>query len=499
MSPPTDLSDGVLADRIRVACAAHVRDLVVDDRPFDPSRPRLDGVPLRAPGSGRRPPSRRDKRLLVGAAVVLLVVGAVVVTRRSSDDPQPVTVTPSVTTTVPFDGGVELPEVAAPSALSPLGLHLAAVERWIQPPSTSDRTQLFGTRTEGVKVLVSADPRLVVGVGAQTVVRGQPAWIEPAPGLGPTGTTVVWEEGGATLSAQSVGLADADLVQLLDSLTRRSADPVQGFDPPAGGEVIDLGEAGPERTPASITELTYREPEPGSKAGSVQELRIRTTTNAATAASPLQEPSVAHLQARLANASDEERDAPSVRSHSASYDRALIIGPGRADVTIEVAEGRGTEEDLAAVAIGLRWVRDDDIDELRDSLDAQLAGSHRLASDDLGAGVVELWGEPGDPAVCLLVDGIRRCSRAEEAGTMAVSALLAGHWYLGLASASGVDLTVGQASATGTAATGERLASRSKAVPSGDRTLTLVAVPDEVHEVVAGSGAGARAVPRPRS
>lgn len=212
---------------------AKADQLVVGDDPFPDT-----AVGRVAPTRLRTPPARRRRVLAAAALVVVLAGGALIGLRRGADtDRHAAMRAPDawLDETVAFGPGDDGWQLA--------GVHLT--EASDADPVT---WQLFGARDE-----VPVPRGLLVGtvhgrwsVPSQSLpftIHGQAGTIGPPldPSL-PTGTSeAVWGVGEVWYRALAVGLTDAQMLAVLDSLVPRAG--AVGFDPPADGSLALLDES----------------------------------------------------------------------------------------------------------------------------------------------------------------------------------------------------------------------------------------------------------------
>ncbi|HEX5946410.1 MAG TPA: hypothetical protein VFY82_09040, partial [Acidimicrobiales bacterium] len=233
----TDLSDDVLVDRLVRAFDAEVAEVRASDEPFAPV--------LRGEADLPAPRGRGWRRPVMTAAAAVTVVGLAVGTvaiwsANDSDDPPAGNSPPDVetgdeadvppATLTPPDG------VLAPTTV-PDDLTLWAVD-WMETPGGVMFTQQLFQRADGGGLVIEVQPDKGYGgstSGDPLTVRGLPATSMDAKEFPDTDTALFWSEG-AHMTATYSGLTEAEAVALLDSLTWRSGDRMQGFAPPADGE-----------------------------------------------------------------------------------------------------------------------------------------------------------------------------------------------------------------------------------------------------------------------
>jgi hypothetical protein len=258
---PDDVSwdgpDPALDARIGATLSAHADELVIADRPFDPSR-RADVLPAGAISTAalldpEQPAAADEVRLLdpvgaparpgrgplvwVAGVAAAVVVAAVIVaiggTRESG-------------LSTDGDGAplVGPDTVWVPSSV-PEGLQLWDVGAGVEtrlPTSQRVSLQLLESTTDDAALLVGISAH-EVGTqysGSQLSARGTTVWSEPPSADFATVPLVElqWTEADVDVNAMSRDLDDAATVALLDSLTYTDPDdPLAGFAAPAGWTV----------------------------------------------------------------------------------------------------------------------------------------------------------------------------------------------------------------------------------------------------------------------
>lgn len=244
----TDLNDGVLAERIRAACDAQSSAVAVADQPFDPGAGSSTGLPA-APS-----PSPHRRRILGVAAAVAVLAGiaAAIVVVRPGDGPEQLRTGTTTTVAAPVAGPG--PTWLAPET-PPFGLALESVSYRAVPPMDAPAAQLFVPASGAGRVLVQIEP----GDGGSGGVPGpqvQGHETTTAASTDGRSQTITWADG-AAITARYRDMEEAEAVALLDQLTWRSPDHLEGFDAPEDGSAV-LVVGAPAGQVTHDAELTYR-------------------------------------------------------------------------------------------------------------------------------------------------------------------------------------------------------------------------------------------------
>ena len=459
-----ELPDGSFDARITRVLAAHADVLVLDDRPFlidgrehgrgdgeiratdenDGTTVELDLLeraelrPVPVSGSvstiaGSRRPGRRGAVVWVAAAAAVVVLVVAVAAIRGNRDSSVATYT---------GGGAPLVStpVFVPSWV-PDGLLLQDLA--VRPPPEREPSrvhrQLLESASSDAAVLlhIEIDRPYFVPLGTERAARGTTVGVRPS--LETIGsvplTELRWSEGDGDISATTRDLNESDAIALLDALTWADpADPLAGFQPPAGWTVRTEPTTGSGS--GAETVLTYIDPaSPGTAA-----LRVQASAAGDVAPGYL-------LTSMVGRVGD---DGVAVATQDAGL-------PGTSSMTnaswpdgrrVAVSGGDGLDDATAErIALAVRPASGEEVAALGAELSQRLATGEVLAAADLLAGRVELIGSPDPAAVCLVVDGARTCRGIvnDRGGSglrfVAGSTAIGPMWFVFGASREGIQIT----------------------------------------------------------
>lgn len=450
MSPRRDLRRS-LAQTLRVKA----QGVSVTVRPFDAEREPSTALEDDPPTVE---PARRSQGLLRSAAVVVGVValvGSVVAVRAGDGDRPDRTRTGRATTTTRIDDA----EPAAPDGLLiptwvPDGLELWDVE-WRTSENGGTRGQvfqLFGEPGAGPAILVMLLSESEVGSafgspggwGTAVTVRGTSGVTGPDTHPGAHGATVVeWRENGAAISVSFRGMAADQALATLGRLTWRSTDYRQGFAAPADGSLPLRGRVHPASSGTThALHLLYGEgPSGGVGSGRGRTVEISTGT-APTGA----ETSEAYL--RLWFYGDRNPDG-TVHWFDPTQGLVNLAWPdGR---TVDVTTVGETDPAIAErVAGSVRAGTTRDAHRLRAEADANVVALPVLGSYDGRAATLTVHDGDGYAAYELCIRFPARSDDEPDCGlrgtqnplgpppaldgSVVVSTLVDGTWYVGMAS-----------------------------------------------------------------
>lgn len=548
-----DAGERILAARVTSAMAAVAGTIVLADVAFDPARPtaldlgaaapaarptpadRLRGAdaPVLADPDGTEPvmleplpitssgPTRRGWIVWVaGVAAAAVLVAAIVMVnavRQPSvdvvDDPAPSLV------------GAD--PVWAPTWV-PDGLEL-----WDLEVQRVTEDELIGGRDPAVSAMVGqlvddGSTRLLVTIGGAdrsggdadstlpTVqVRGLPARSTPSIGLvvGETDAFQLhWQEAGQTFEVTAAEAEPGAAIALLDRLELAdAADPGAGFRALADGSVEVRTDDRRSVAPVEPT-ITARFGYSASRpSGGGLDLTVSTAGPWRGVSTGGLGPSTYLTTAFLGEMRpDGVALSSSAGRPSAGPPSALAVWPDGRTVS---ASGPGLDDAGAErVVFGVAEVPATELEHQAELVSERLGAGDVLARAELPSATVEVIGGPAPVAMCLTVDGHRRCSLSDRMAGPAgsepaptqfgfVTELVDGRWYLFGADEGPVDVTVEQGADEGTTTgTGPPDPSvQAEIATVGTWTVALLVVPDGFDRATVASPDRSMTLPRPTS
>ena len=467
-----------MATHVRATLEAKAGQITVRPRPFDADRPVRLVEAVRSPTpSVTRPRPTRRRRLVVGLAAVAVaaVLGAVAIAARQEGGHDGTTAT-AATTTTEAEAGVD--GVLAPS-WSPDDLTLWAVT-WDQSPSGSagiGHEQLFGrdgdTADGAVHVWIQPGQGGVPVGTDPTTVRGVQADLMPAKEFPDTTSALSWYEDDVGVTAEFVGIGVEDVVAFLDGLTWRSADRLEGFAPPEGGDLTFLGETSPASPGGTIlsARFLYLDAALNQAPGEGRQLSVRTSTATGGGLSP------SYLQTWF---HADRGDDGVLDSYDPRYGTLRRDWPDGRTLWVDANATAVDQDTLVQVADSVEAVTATELTQLREAVRDRVGGQDLVASAELGDARLEVRGTGAMAVLCLQpVDGAPICSSGVvaggSAGGLATGFVVGDTWYAA-AAATGVAPVVSEPSPALPSAGAEPLPG-SVAATSGEWSFALVAVP----------------------
>lgn len=392
------MNDTELAERVAVALEAKAAEVTRPRRGFHPA----DGnvVPFDEPKvgtPGRSGGRNRWRALAAAAAVLALVITGGVIVMASDDGPGGTTETDVAGPQQEEDGAVgDSVSSGPPDALAPGWVpdDLLLWEAWSTygpVPGDQGDAQLFMGPSEEAGVLVEIDEAPGPHGGMDQIeVRGQEGWSDTGGGA----DALFWDERDAAVAVFYKGMSTEDTIAFLESLSWRSEDPQDGFEPPEASTLSLVGEtAGSSDDGEALnTRYVYGYGEPTVSLDHDMKLTIMTTVPLGDAAGSLTRD---YLNTWFGGGRDEDGTVTELHFNP-ELTTLEVIGPDGSQVRIGARYEGLDESNVLRIADSISAVSGGELDGLRRSVSDLYADMPVLASADLPSATLSVRGREAD-------------------------------------------------------------------------------------------------------